>query len=145
MFLSFSNDNNKILADLIKEVKANEVCKAICQISGGAHGYIINYQILQLQTGELLIRNWGDFGDSGFEIFKRQGLKLDLVEELHKLRKENPKLRTTIDSERRSRFGTIYIATAKDGDWITCRPPGNNGVYENTVVDRLYSIIFRGV
>ena len=134
--------HNQTLEELINKVKSQSEYKAICQISVSVHGYGLNYQIRQLASDRLVMQEWGSFAQFDETAFKPLKVKLNLVEALQTLREENAVLRTTIDSGRHSRFGTIYIATATDGDWITCKPLGGGDFATHSIIDKLYYIVF---
>jgi hypothetical protein len=116
---------------------------ALCSIQGQAHGYQLQYTLVQSEDSTL---RWYDWDAMSQQLRNPQpaDLALDLRLELQRLRQEpvllrregNRNIEQTSGAE--GRVATMFLVVGAEAEWIEFPSPLHGGVYVNTTVNRLF-------
>ena len=117
-------------------------CSAVCSIYGHAHGYTLQYTIVQFHGPTF---RWYDWDVATQQLRDRQpaDLSLDLRVEFQRLRHEPVLLRRegnrNIDHTRgvEGRAATMFLIVGAEAEWIEFACPLHGGVYRNTAINRI--------
>ena len=137
-------DNDNCLDYLISACCGNLGIRGILLAIRAPHGYEMQFEVVQDSDGSLRWRRWNDFSESNapYGLYPHP-TNLDFVDELRILREQNSKLRVQLPwQEGRGRYGTLFLAAAGGGEWLTCQPPIYGEPTSNLSIDRLWGVIF---
>lgn len=118
-------------------------CTALCSIHGHAHGYTLQFTLVQFEGS---IFRWYGWDTTTQQLRDPQpaDLNLDLLREFQRLQHEPIVLRgegnRNIDLTRgvEGRVATLFLVVGAEAEWIEFPSPLRGGVYSNTVVNRIF-------
>jgi hypothetical protein len=118
-------------------------CTALCSIHGHAHGYSLQFTVVQFEGSTF---RWYDWDGATQQLRDPQpaDLNLDLQLEFHRLRHEPIVLRgagnRNIDLTRggEGRVATLFLVVGAEAEWIEFPSPLRGGVYPNTAINRIF-------
>ena len=118
-------------------------CTALCSIHGHAHGYTLQFTIVQFEGPTF---RWYDWDATTQQLRDPQpaDLNLDLHLEFQRLRDEPILLRRegNRNSDRtrgvEGRAATMFLVIGAEAEWIEFPSPLRGGVYPNTAINRIF-------
>jgi hypothetical protein len=118
-------------------------CTALCSICGHAHGYTLQFTLLQFEGPTF---RWYEWEAATQQLREPQpaDLNLDLRAEFQRLRHEPLILRQegnrNIDRTRglEGRVTTMFLIVGQEAEWIEFPSPLRGGVYPNTAINRIF-------
>jgi hypothetical protein len=134
--------NDNILHAVMETARSSADYVGVCLLIGGAHGYEMQYEFIQLMDGNFLFQAWSDLS-KGSPATSLVQLNIDLRKEIHNLQGDNSLTRKArnenIDSStgEGGRYTTIYIVVGEDAEWIACQTPLEGGIYKNNAINRI--------
>jgi hypothetical protein len=118
-------------------------CTGLCSIHGHAHGYTLQFTIMQFEGSTFRSYNW-DAATQQLRDPQPASLNLDLQAEFQRLRHEPILLRRgdnrNIDQTRgvEGRLATMFLVIGAEAEWIEFPSPLQGGVYPNTAINRIF-------
>jgi len=118
-------------------------CTALCSIHGHAHGYTLQFTIVQFEGPTF---RWYDWDTATQQLGDPQptDFNLDLQVEFQRLRHEPILLgregNRNIDRTRgaEGRVATMFLVVGAEAEWIEFPSPLHGGVYPNTAINRIF-------
>jgi hypothetical protein len=121
----------------------NPPCTALCSLSGNAHGYALQFTVLQF-AGPTFARYSWDATAQQFADPQPVNLNLDLRAEFQRLQHEPIVLRgegnRNIDRQSgvEGRTAAMFLIVGSDAEWIEFSSPLLGGMYPNTAINRIF-------
>jgi hypothetical protein len=118
-------------------------CTALCSLSGSAHGYALQFTILQFSEPTFAWYTW-DAATQQLTDPRPIDLTLDLHAEFQRLQSEAIVLRgagnSNIDSASgvEGRVATMFLVVGSEAEWIEFSSPLDGGVYRNIAINRIF-------
>lgn len=131
-----------LLGQVVERLQSQENAVAVAVMIGEAHGYELQYEVVQVSDGSVWRAGWSEFQRDAPVDLKSSSMECDLIADLSELHAEHPASRVTLpEDSSRGRYMVLFVATMSFKKWITGQTR-LSGEPRQGALDRIVDILF---